>query len=284
MNGTPLFSQLSSTATASAVGAFSLRAVSGTTAKAVQVRRSSDSATQDFYADRLGNLFTTPVTGAPLAYWLGGATGYVTTWYDQSGQGNHATQATAANQPVIQKATKGPGYSCLFNGTTNYLTGMSYTVLNNTNYSLSVVERRNSSATTCFVTSGNATTDQGLHIGYNTTTTIRFGQWNDDLDATVAGYVTNEPLHYWSFTESSTSGRYIFDKTNNTTTSDATKTTLLSSTSGNFVIGNRPFGTIRYYSGEIYEVLVFTKSLYDLDNTGGLITQVYQNQLGYTGT
>jgi hypothetical protein len=38
------------------------------------------------------------------------------------------------------------------------------------------------------------------------------------------------------------------------------------------------------FYGEIYELLVFTQSLYDLDNTGGLITQIYNNQLSYTGT
>ena len=58
-------------------------------------------AAQDFYADRLGNLLTAPVVGQSLANWLRGATGAVTTWYDQSGRGNHATQATAANQPTI---------------------------------------------------------------------------------------------------------------------------------------------------------------------------------------
>ena len=61
----------------------------------------SPNLAQDFYADRLGNLLTAPVVGQSLANWLGGATGYVTTWYDQSGRGNDATQATAANQPTI---------------------------------------------------------------------------------------------------------------------------------------------------------------------------------------
>ena len=95
--GTPLFAKLSS----SAVGAFSLRAINGTTAKAVQVKRQSDSATQDFYADRLGNLLTAPVTGQTLSNWLGGSTGNVVTWYDQSLTSNNMTQATAANQPII---------------------------------------------------------------------------------------------------------------------------------------------------------------------------------------
>jgi hypothetical protein len=57
----------------------------------------------------------------------------------------------------------------------------------------------------------------------------------------------------------------------------------LAATTGEFTIG-KSFGTINtnYYYGEIYELLVFTKSLYDLDGTTS-ITQVYQNQLGYTG-
>jgi len=106
MSGTPLFTQLSPSATSSAVGAFSLRAVNGTVAKAVQVRNGTTSAIQDFYADRLGNLLTAPVTGQTLANWLGTATGYVTTWYDQSGAGNHMSCSSVANQPKIDLVNK----------------------------------------------------------------------------------------------------------------------------------------------------------------------------------
>ena len=224
------------------------------------------------------------MTGTPLSTWLGGATGYAVTWYDQSGRGNHVTQATAANQPVIQKASKGPGYSLLFDGVADYLTGMSYTVLNNTNYSFSVVERRNSSAIMMAISSGNAATDDGLHFGYYTGGTIvRFGQYGDDIDINpYPAYIANEPLHYWAGTESSTTGRRIYENGTSSLT-NATKTTLLSSTSGNFTIGARIFGTNYYYSGEIFEVLVFTSSLYDLDGTS-TITQIYNNQLRYTGT
>ena len=95
LTGTPLFSQLSQSATSSAVGAFSLRAVNGTSARAVQVKRQSDNATQDFWADRLGNLLTAPVTGQPLQNWLGGSTGNVVTWYDQTGNGRNATGTQA---------------------------------------------------------------------------------------------------------------------------------------------------------------------------------------------
>jgi Concanavalin A-like lectin/glucanases superfamily len=101
MTGAPLLKLLSAQAQSSAAGLFSLRAVSGVTARSVQVVRSSDSAVQDFYADRVGNLLTAPVTGQSLSRWLGGATGYVATWYDQSGNGNHVSQSTQAVRPTI---------------------------------------------------------------------------------------------------------------------------------------------------------------------------------------
>jgi hypothetical protein len=59
------------------------------------------SLSSDFYADRLGNLLTRPIIGQGLANWLGGATGYVTTWYDQSGAGNHMSCSSTGIQPKI---------------------------------------------------------------------------------------------------------------------------------------------------------------------------------------
>jgi hypothetical protein len=101
ITGTPLFSKLSASAVSSMTGAFSLLAINGTSVKVVQVKRQSDNSTLDFWADRLGNLLTAPVTGQTLADWLGGSSGNVTTWYDQSGKGNHASQVTVANQPLV---------------------------------------------------------------------------------------------------------------------------------------------------------------------------------------
>jgi len=257
------------------------------------------SSTQDFYADRLGNLLTAPVTGQSLANWLGGATGYVTTWYDQSGRGNHATQATAANQPVIQRATKGPGYMVNFNGTTNFLTGMSHTVLNATNFSFNVVERRTGSTSggtatndLTLVSCGNiGQTGKLLYLTYRNSTTSLFGSWSPELSSTISAFTSasTEPIRYTSATASSTSGRrvYIYNDPlgNPITTTNATQTSLMSMTSGNFQIGYYVFGSsTSYYKGEIYEVLVFTQSLYDLDTSGGLITKIYQNQLGIYGT
>jgi hypothetical protein len=50
--------------------------------------------------------------------------GFVTTWYDQSGNGNHATQSTAASQPKIVSAgslvTRGGKASIQFDGTDDH--------------------------------------------------------------------------------------------------------------------------------------------------------------------
>ena len=78
-----------------AAAAYSLRSLSSSyTGPVVTVRRSSDDAEADFTASE--------VAGGALATWVGaGNDGFVTTWYDQSGNGYNLTQATAASQPTF---------------------------------------------------------------------------------------------------------------------------------------------------------------------------------------
>ena len=58
-----------------------------------KVRRSSDNAELDFKEKE--------ITDGTLTTWTGSANGFVTTWYDQSGSGNDATQTTASKQPKL---------------------------------------------------------------------------------------------------------------------------------------------------------------------------------------
>jgi hypothetical protein len=131
-------------------------------------------AAQDFYADRLGNLLTAPVVGQSLANWLGGATGYVTTWYDQSGCGNHATQGTAANQPTVTVAPSGNGYVPVFTSPSpnKYLSIPSSINLGaiNGSYtkSLWTYVTSNVNQYQNFLATSTAATGQGIHsIGWN---------------------------------------------------------------------------------------------------------------------
>jgi len=80
-----------------AAAAYSLRNLQGRSGKdsaVVRVRRDNDDAEQDFTAAE--------VSDGTLAAWVGaGNDGFVRTWYDQSGNGNDAEQATTSTQPRI---------------------------------------------------------------------------------------------------------------------------------------------------------------------------------------
>jgi hypothetical protein len=106
--GTPILDRLSSSGKSAARGIYCLyRANSTYTGPTIKLRRSSDNAVSDFYADIYGNLGTSAnATGTSFSSWNGSSTSYVDTWYDQSGSGNHATQSTTANQPVYNGTLK----------------------------------------------------------------------------------------------------------------------------------------------------------------------------------
>jgi hypothetical protein len=76
--------------------AYSLRLLSALyVGNSIRVRRSSDNAEQDIGFNG-ANLDT-----AALTSFCGSGNGFVTTWYDQSGNSRNATQTTAAIQPQI---------------------------------------------------------------------------------------------------------------------------------------------------------------------------------------
>ena len=81
-----------------AAAAYSLRALSAgwVAGDVVLVRRSSDSSQLGFTANEVAN--------GTLTTWTGAGDGFVATWYDQSGNGCDATQATTTTQPKIVAA------------------------------------------------------------------------------------------------------------------------------------------------------------------------------------
>lgn len=82
--------------------AYSTKLLTSTyTGPILKLRRSADNATLDFYADITGNLIS---SGTEASVWYSGGNAFVTTWYDQSGRGNHATQSNTALQPTLTYA------------------------------------------------------------------------------------------------------------------------------------------------------------------------------------
>jgi hypothetical protein len=77
--------------------AYSLRLVnSAYTGSSIRVRRSSDNAEQNIGFNTLSQLDTSALTS-----FCGTGDGFVVTWYDQSGNGNNATQSNVLLQPQI---------------------------------------------------------------------------------------------------------------------------------------------------------------------------------------
>ena len=81
--------------TYSSEGGYSMRKISSTATNCIRVRRSSDNAEQDigFVGDDLDT--------TSLLSFVGANDGYVTTWYDQSGNGRDAFNGFAIPQPRI---------------------------------------------------------------------------------------------------------------------------------------------------------------------------------------
>lgn len=82
----------------------------------VNVRRSSDNATQDIGDDGTGKFDV-----SAFSSFVGAGNGFVVTWYDQGTNSYNATQATNANQPQITLSAQNGHPVLTFDGT-DYLT------------------------------------------------------------------------------------------------------------------------------------------------------------------
>jgi hypothetical protein len=121
-----------------AAAAYSLRKLDKDyTGYAIRVRESAGNTLADIGFDSNGDLDTTA-----LLNHTGLASGYVHTWYDQSGNGNNAVQGTNANQPQIVSSgsviTENGLPAVDFDGTNNFMTASAVTTTQPTTASMIV--------------------------------------------------------------------------------------------------------------------------------------------------
>lgn len=142
--GAPAFTGLLDTY-GGAKAAYSLRRLSSTyTGAAIEVRRSSDNTTQDigFVGEDLDTSALTTFTG--------GGEGYVSKWYDQSGNSFDAVQATTTEQPLIVSGgtveTLGTKSAMTFDGTDDFF-DLSTTFAYSNPYTLNWVFERTGGST-----------------------------------------------------------------------------------------------------------------------------------------
>lgn len=201
-----------------AAAAYSVRLLrSAYTGSAIRVRRSSDNTESDIGFSG-GNLDTTALTS-----FCGSGNGFVTTWYDQSGNGYNATQSTAANQPqifssgLIINVNSKP--SLLTDGTNDFLS-IGNLMLNSTSSSGFFVAKANSSATPTNNTLHDIGTTDDTHLKYSNNTsydgyssTVR-KNWTDSLNYSLQNLIAiTSKTNLYNFTVNNNS---VYNTTTNT--------------------------------------------------------------------
>lgn len=86
------------------------------TGSILRIRRSSDNAEQDIGYTANGDLDT-----AAIATFVGGGSGYIVNWYDQSGNAYTAAQTTAASQPLYVASGQNGKPVARFDGVNDHL-------------------------------------------------------------------------------------------------------------------------------------------------------------------
>jgi hypothetical protein len=235
-------------------------------------------AAQDFYADRLGNLLTAPVTGQTLARWLAGGTGYVTTWYDQSGAGNHMAQSTASLQPIISLATSPPSILFTGNGTTSgqyFQNTIPFTFNFGTNYQYTIRAVVNNTVGGVLVYKGkqgapwNGNGEKAWYLGPSSLTSTS-GNYPDLVGFAEGWVITSTPITSSktsvTWASSSFSSVAVYENASSVTPS-YTRASQLSDASNYLYFGITTASGVPYYNGNIYEIEIFSTPLSASDVT-----------------
>lgn len=240
-----------------AATAYSLRRLRFSyTGSAIRVRRSSDNTEQDIGFDIAGGLDTTSITS-----FCGSGNGFVTTWYDQSGNGRNITQTTASNQPrivtsgsiIINKTL--PSVQFGLSGATTFLTATFN--LSNPIRSFSYF---NPTETNGFIFDGLTVNQYRLFTATSTTITAYANGANSEPTYTDVAGITNK--NYLS--------DFLADAAN--TRWQINNNTALTANWGNtsitgFRIGNAGNGSFRY-AGFLSEFVMYPSN--QNDNANGI--------------
>jgi hypothetical protein len=247
--------------------AFSLRKLrKDYTGDCIEVRRSSDNATQDIGFVN-GELDT-----ASLLSFVGAGSGFVRTWYDQSGNARNAIQTTNSEQPRIVNSgvldVENTKPSLLLNGTNNSFSIANFQTSSYVNISLfSVVNALNTTGIRSIFTKNNVTGDNRSFFFV-----IRGGEWSSNLSGN--GQL---PIIRIDSTNNSPSGQNIFssiinmsqstviDKINFYRNSNVASKTVVNTANLTslfnanipFEIGSSNGGTSNFFDGFIQEIIFY---------------------------
>jgi hypothetical protein len=171
-----------------AAAAYSLRKLRDAyTGSAIEVRRASDNATQNI------GFVNSELDTSTLTTFCSGTNGFVTTWYDQSGNANNATQTTATNQSQIVSSgsviSEG-GKPCLqYN---NDLYSSTYELTDDIDFLALIVIRINSVQISHprYAAFNSSINGVNVQIGYNSDTNEYYTRKDNRTDLTTNAFST----------------------------------------------------------------------------------------------
>lgn len=111
--------------------------------------------------------------------------GAVSQWRDKSGNNRHAVQGTGASQPMTGASSLNGLNTLLLDGSNDYLE-YDGSIFINTNYTFFYVHRVSNFSNNYVLGGSVRTANKNLSLRYNGSTEMVFGQFTNDILATVA--------------------------------------------------------------------------------------------------
>ena len=254
----PPFTGLLDTYSGAAAAYSAARRLSSTyTGSLIRVRRSSDNAEQD-----IGYNGSNVLDEAALTTFVGADNGFVTTWYDQSGNVRNTSQTTAANQPQIVSSgsvIKELGNPAIkFDGSNDFLNGGDILDINSADWSFALVGKMATGSNQCFFAKALAGgVPDRYYVGTLNGSTLDFGFLNSTF-----GSIGNKSL-YFGYVIASSNRSYAYK--NGSYVSDANVSPLPGNSTFDFEFGAYNDGTgaastLAPLNGNIQEAIFYNAS------------------------
>jgi len=260
-----------------AAAAYSLRQLSSTyTGSAIRVRRSSDNTEQNI------GFVNNELDTTSLTSFCGAGNGFVTTWYDQSGNGRNATQTTASSQPQIVSSgsviTENGKPAAQFDGIDDYLNyNQSASNLFASNFSFICVNNVTGGSTRKFLIEPTSTSSNVYNpsVEYNQAfpTTLRLFSG----DATVGPIATTSSNHFnansqrlVSALKNGTTIQELFVNNTSEGSTSPSATPVINITGYN--IATYRDANDRFFGGNMQEIILYNS--YESTNRTGIETNI----------